>query len=104
MIRSVGTEILDGDRWLCVVISNFRATDAKLIASVGAEYLRADPERRLERGAIEHILGTYLALHEGKFFQHWLWAIIERVVAGDDVDAVMRDMGYVRDGGGEAGR
>jgi hypothetical protein len=37
-----------------------------------------------------------MQLHAGRAFQHWLWAAVERVAAGDDVDAVMRDMGYVR--------
>lgn len=100
MIRSIRTFVEDGDRQLCVVVpSNMSRRNAEILARVCAEYLRADPHQRFERGAVEHILWTYLRLHEGKFGQHWLWAIIERVVAGDDVDAVMRDMGYVRDTG-----
>lgn len=43
------------------------------------------------------VLDTYLRLHEGKAFQHWLWAALDRVVAGDPVDSVMADMGYRRD-------
>lgn len=41
------------------------------------------------------VIDTYIKLHAGKIGQHWLWAAIERVVAGDAEAEVMRDFGYV---------
>ena len=36
-------------------------------------------------------------LHEGKITAHWLWVAITRVAAGEPVDEVMRDYGWVRE-------
>ena len=41
------------------------------------------------------VIETYIKLHEGKICKHWLWAAIERVVAGDNEADVMRDFGFV---------
>lgn len=42
-----------------------------------------------------HVLTVYLRLHEGKIGSHWLWAAIERIVAGDKESEVLENYGYV---------
>jgi|GEM_PF-6202186 len=86
----------DGRQALVVVANAAPKHRARWAARTVAEAWRADPEMLLERGAVESILLTYMRLHADRTFAHWLWASVERVAAGDDVDAVMRDMGYVR--------
>lgn len=49
-----------------------------------------------EAGGKQHVLTTYARLHQGRIGQHWLWAAIERIVAGDGEEEIMRDFGYQR--------
>lgn len=37
-------------------------------------------------------------LHAGRTTAHWLWVALSRVAAGEPVDEVMRDYGWVREG------
>lgn len=53
-----------------------------------------------EAGGKQHVLATYARLHEGRIGQHWLWAAIERIVAGDSEEEVMRDFGYEKPASG----
>lgn len=36
-------------------------------------------------------------LHAGKVTPHWLWVALCRVAAGEPVDQVMRDYGWVKE-------
>lgn len=47
----------------------------------------------------KQVLETYARLHAGKLGAHWLWVAIERIVAGDSEEEVMRDFGYVPEQG-----
>ena len=50
---------------------------------------------RFEEGGAESVLRTYLALHKDKIIgMHWLWAVVERVAAGEPVDRVLADYDY----------
>lgn len=53
-----------------------------------------------QRGGKRHVLTTYARLHQGRIGQHWLWAAIERIVAGDSEEEVLRDFGYQKVGAG----
>ena len=46
--------------------------------------------------AAADVLRAYLALHEGRVSQHWIYAAIGRLVAGDPEAAVVADMGWSR--------
>lgn len=46
------------------------------------------------RGGKQHVLIIYVRLHQDRIGQHWLWAAIERIVAGDCEKEVLRDFGY----------
>lgn len=52
-------------------------------------------ETKFDRGAKQDILRTYAKLHEHKIGMHWLWAAIERIVAGEPEKEVMEDFGYI---------
>lgn len=46
-------------------------------------------------GGAEHVLRIYLDLHASKIVgAHWLWALVERVAAGESADRALRDYGY----------
>ena len=48
-----------------------------------------------KRGGRQQVLRTYLRLHEQeRLGEHWLWAVLERVAAGEKEDAVLADYGY----------
>jgi len=53
-------------------------------------------------GGAEYVLETYLKLHKDKIGMHWLWAAIDHHVAGDSIEDVMADYGYVRVDRGQA--
>jgi hypothetical protein len=44
--------------------------------------------------AAADVLRIYLNLHRGKLGAHWLWAVVARVVAGEDVRDALADYGY----------
>lgn len=45
----------------------------------------------------KQVFKTYSALNKKKLIgQHWLWVAVERVAAGEDINEVMGDYGYVR--------
>lgn len=48
-----------------------------------------------QRGGRERVWNTYAALHADKIGAHWLWIAIERIVAGEREEEVMRDYGYM---------
>jgi len=49
-----------------------------------------------KRGGRQQVLRTYLKLHEQeKLGEHWLWAVLERVAAGEKEDDVLADYGYM---------
>ena len=47
--------------------------------------------------AAADVLRAYLALHEGRVGQHWIYAAIGRMVQGDPEAEVMADMGWYAD-------
>ena len=51
---------------------------------------------RFKPGGAKGVLDTYRKLHDGKIGMHWLWAVIDRVVAGDGIDETLKDYGYER--------
>ena len=51
---------------------------------------------RFKPGGAKGVLDTYRKLHDGKIGMHWLWAVIDRHVAGDDIDEILKDYGYER--------
>ncbi len=45
----------------------------------------------------KYVLDTYEKLHKDKIIgMHWLWAVIDRHVAGDDINEILKDYGYER--------
>ena len=61
------------------------------VTAVVREALRFDPP-----SAAADVLRAYLALHEGKEGQHWIYAAIGRMVQGDPEAEVMADFGWVQ--------
>lgn len=49
---------------------------------------------RFDRGAKQHILRTYIKLHQGKIGAHWIWVALERIANGEDETEVMSDYCY----------
>ena len=64
------------------------------------EWRRSEPySSAFKPGGAEDVLDTYLKLHKDKVIgMHWLWAVIDRHVAGDDIDEILKDYGYERVG------
>lgn len=52
-----------------------------------------DTLREFQRSGATSVLQTYLTLHRGKLGMHWLWAVVQRVAAGESQASVLEDYG-----------
>ena len=60
------------------------------------EWEDEDGQLPMTPNAAADVLRAYLALHEGRVGQHWIYAAIGRMVQGDPEAEVMGDHGWVR--------
>lgn len=82
---AVRMRVMKRDRFKCTYCGA-PGTDAEL---------EVDHIIAVANGGSNHI-STYENLHRGKIGAHWLWCVIERVAAGEDDEAVLREYGFSR--------